>query len=74
MGGKSTFDNTEVVKDADVVLISVKPHIIPEALRDVTKKYSNMDKLFMSVAMGVTTKQLEQVIKSIKFINRFKKN
>lgn len=45
-----------------MVILAVKPHIIPIALADLKKVPSiKADKLFISVAMGVTTNQLQQV-------------
>lgn len=45
-----------------MVILAVKPHIIPIALEDLKKAQDvKADKLFISVAMGVTTKQLQQV-------------
>lgn len=62
MGAENTFDNAPVVQKSEVVLIAVKPHIIPIALADLKKVPDvKADKLFVSVAMGVTTKQLQQV-------------
>lgn len=47
-----------------MVILAVKPHIIPIALEDLKKVPDvRADKLFISVAMGVTTKQLQQVSK-----------
>lgn len=49
-----------MVEKSEVVIVAVKPHIVPIALADV-KGLKDKDKLFLSVAMGVPIKQLEQV-------------
>lgn len=56
------FENVPVVKKSEIVIISVKPYIIPIALADLKKAPEvKADKLFVSVAMGVNTKKLQQV-------------
>lgn len=62
MGAESITENISVVKKSEVVIIGVKPQIIPVALGEL-QKASGLDtnKLFLSIAMGVTINQLEQV-------------
>lgn len=62
MGAESITENISVVKNSEVVIIGVKPQIIPVALGEL-QKASGLDtnKLFLSIAMGVTINQLEQV-------------
>ena len=57
LGIKTTTDNRKLVKDCDVVLIAVKPDIVEAVLKEV-EDISN-DKLFVSVAAGVSTKFIE---------------
>ncbi|KAK9881548.1 hypothetical protein WA026_016426 [Henosepilachna vigintioctopunctata] len=63
LGAESIFENIPVVQKSDVIIVSVKPHIVPIALGDI-KKAPNIkaDKLFLSIAMGVTINQLEQYL------------
>lgn len=63
MGAESLFENPPVVDKSEVVIVSVKPTIVPIALNDIKKNASviNVEKLFLSVAMGVTVKQLQEV-------------
>lgn len=49
-----------------MIFVSVKPGIVPNVLQEVKSKASG--KLFVSVAMGVTIKQMEDVSRSI-FLN-----
>lgn len=51
--------NAPVVEESDIVFVSVKPAIVPIVLEDV-KTFAS-DKLFISVAMGITVKQMENV-------------
>ncbi|KAJ8930589.1 hypothetical protein NQ314_016585 [Rhamnusium bicolor] len=64
LGAESVFENVPVVQKSDVVIISVKPTIVPVALGDIKKASEDSDietdKLFLSIAMGITTKQLEK--------------
>ncbi|XP_045462497.1 pyrroline-5-carboxylate reductase 2 [Harmonia axyridis] len=63
LGAESIFENVPVVEKSDVVIVSVKPSIVPIALGDIKKAANvNADKLFLSIAMGVTIKQLEQCL------------
>lgn len=51
--------NVPVVDESDIVFVSVKPGVVPTILEEV--KCNASGKLFISVAMGVTTKQIEAV-------------
>lgn len=50
-----------------MVFVSVKPGVVPSVLQDVKSVASN--KLFISVAMGVSVSQLENV--SLHYMERF---
>lgn len=65
LGAESITENISVVKNSEVVIIGVKPQIIPVALGEL-QKASGLDtnKLFLSIAMGVTINQLEQFLPS----------
>ncbi|KAJ8948982.1 hypothetical protein NQ318_023006 [Aromia moschata] len=62
LGAESVFENIPVVEKSDVIIVSVKPSIVPVALGDIKESSIKADKLFLSIAMGVTIKQLERVI------------
>ncbi|XP_055715993.1 pyrroline-5-carboxylate reductase 1, mitochondrial [Phlebotomus papatasi] len=57
LGAQCIVKNVPVVEKSDIVFVSVKPSVVPIALGDV-KPVSN-GKLFLSIAMGVTIRQLE---------------
>ncbi|XP_062550778.1 pyrroline-5-carboxylate reductase 1, mitochondrial-like [Armigeres subalbatus] len=58
MGAGTFLDSVPVVKRSEVVFITVKPWVVPTVLKQVLS--SSKDKLFISVAMGVKLKELEE--------------
>lgn len=62
LGAESLTENIPVVEKSQIVIVSVKPHIVPIALGDIKTAKVDDDKLYLSVAMGVTIKQLEQIL------------
>lgn len=57
-------DNAVVAKEADVVFLAVKPHILKEALLGISKNPladQIRDKLFISILAGITIQHLEAV-------------
>lgn len=59
MNIKTVLENTPVVQSSDIVFVAVKPQTVTQVLQGV-KEFSD-NKLFISVAMGITIKTLEQV-------------
>lgn len=55
-----TGDNQHVTEQSEVVVISVKPHIVGDVLEEIATSASE-DQLFVSVAAGVTIKSIEEV-------------
>ncbi|XP_063705020.1 pyrroline-5-carboxylate reductase 3 isoform X2 [Culicoides brevitarsis] len=51
-------DNEKVVKNSEIVFLSVKPVIMPSVLAQI--RNLSADKLFISIAMGITLQQLEK--------------
>lgn len=58
MGATATSDNVLVVKQSQVVFISVKPDMVGAVLREVRPAVS-ADNLFISICMGITVADLE---------------
>jgi len=56
-----TKDIAELVKISDVVIIAVKPQIVPQVLADISKDI-NDSKLIISIAAGVTIKTIEAAL------------
>ncbi len=60
---RTTSDNNEALRDADVIVLSVKPQMMGElcqAFQDSGVDFS--DKLFISVAAGLTVKRLREML------------
>jgi pyrroline-5-carboxylate reductase len=55
-------DNNEVVKFADVIIIAVKPKDFEKLLRSEVCCGASKDKLVISIAAGITTKYIENII------------
>lgn len=59
-----TTNNAEVVKDADIVILAVKPYQVLDALMSI-RNVLNSDQLLISVvAGGITTSIIEGVVPS----------
>lgn len=59
-GAEAVTENRSVVTKSDVVFLSVKPNVVKTALNDVQTLSSG--KLFVSIAMGVTLSEIEQIL------------
>lgn len=59
LGATVTVENAPVVQNADIVFLSVKPAVVPSALNEIKGIASG--KLFISVAMGITIREMENV-------------
>lgn len=55
-----TLHNPEVVQNKDVIVVCTKPDIIPIVLKETKNTITNKN-LIISLAMGVSIDQLEQV-------------
>lgn len=60
MGASITFDNKEVAQKSEVIIVAVKPHIVPIVLKDIKPVFTKSN-LLMSVAGGVPIKKMEEV-------------
>lgn len=62
-GANISTENGKIVDECDVIILAVKPQILPNAIANmyetVSKKHES--KLFISVLVGVTLQQLENV-------------
>ena len=54
-----TKDNREVVRESQTIVLAVKPQILDQVLAE-TQPVVSKDKLFISIAAGVTLRRLEQ--------------
>lgn len=60
LGALSITENIPVVNKSDVVFVSVKPTIVSTVLHDV--KPVSSGKLFISIAMGITLREIEKML------------
>lgn len=57
IGSNTVFSNAPVVDYGDVLILSVKPQVVPMVLPDL----KNYRKLLLSIAMGIPLASLEKV-------------
>jgi pyrroline-5-carboxylate reductase len=57
-GVKTTSHNTEVVKQSDILILSVKPQIMKPVVEEIAK-YLDLSKLIISIAAGVPLDAIE---------------
>nr|AFS17324.1 pyrroline-5-carboxylate reductase [Belgica antarctica] len=61
-GAEALTENRSVVRKSDVIFVCVKPNVVKTALDDV--KSLSSGKLFVSIAMGITLREIEQILPS----------
>nr|CAD7423576.1 unnamed protein product [Timema monikensis] len=59
LGAEITTDNTLVPQRSEVVILAVKPHIIPSVLQDIHPFVGDKN-LILSVAMGIPLRDIEK--------------
>src|SRR5204863_9963089 len=65
LGVAVTNDNRKAVKDADIILLGVKPQVVGDVLREIAPELSEKT-LVISVAASVPTSYLEeQLVKKV---------
>ncbi|KAK9506200.1 hypothetical protein O3M35_008177 [Rhynocoris fuscipes] len=57
------FDNSEIVKKSEVTILAVKPQVMPVVLKNIQSSVTSKS-LLLSIAMGITIKQLETELRS----------
>ncbi|KAL6443501.1 hypothetical protein ACFW04_001580 [Cataglyphis niger] len=60
MGSNTVFANSPVIKYGDVLILSVKPQIVPKILPEL--KMHDNKKLLISIAMGISLTSLEKAL------------
>jgi len=66
-GIKAVFDNNELVKACDVIVVCTKPFVINEVLEGI-KNSVNSNKLIVSIAAGITTEKMQNILGQIPVI------
>ena len=66
LGIKVFSDNNELVQNSDIVFIATKPNQVENVLEGI--KHLTNDKLIVSIAAGVTTKKIENILSDSRII------
>lgn len=61
LGIEVVTDNKLVVQSSDVIFIATKPNYIKDVLNEIKDEFTS-DKLIVSIAAGVSTKAIEEII------------
>ncbi|KAF8778101.1 pyrroline-5-carboxylate reductase 2-like isoform X2 [Argiope bruennichi] len=61
LGCRTTSNNGHVADDSRILILAVKPPVIPKVLKDVAE-FITPQHLVISVAMGITTRQIEKAL------------
>lgn len=62
LGAEAVTENHSVVEKSQIIFISVKPNVVKNVLDDV--KHISNGKLFVSIAMGITLNEIEEILPS----------
>jgi pyrroline-5-carboxylate reductase len=60
-GIEATFNNSNVAKESDVIIVAVKPQEIDEALTEISGRIE-AGKMLISIVAGVTTKRIKALV------------
>ena len=66
-GANICKDNNELVKNADVIFIAVKPYLMTEVLNGIKENLTS-EKLVISLAAGYTTQMMAEIAPACRFI------
>lgn len=55
-------DNNELIETVDYLILAVKPHIIPQILRELKDNIIKNNNVIISIAAGVSIEQLEDLL------------
>lgn len=58
MGSNTVYVNGPVIDHGDILILSVKPQVVPKILPEL----KNNKKLLLSIAMGISLSTLERVM------------
>ena len=57
-----TTDNSAAAKEADIIILAVKPWLMEEVIVDIRKDFDPLNQIFVSVAAGITLEELSSWI------------
>ena len=61
------MDNTELTRQADIVLLSIKPQVMPNVLKGIAGTLKP-DALVISIAAGITTASIRQILGDVQIV------
>ncbi len=64
---QTTTDNIELTKRADIVILSIKPQVMPDVLKSIAGKFKE-DVLVISIAAGITTAAIKAYLGAVQVI------
>ena len=67
-GAFTTRDNGIIADESDIIFLSIKPHILPEAIAQMLQTYTPAkaaNKLFVSVLAGIKLEALEHILQEV---------
>ena len=67
-----TTDNSAAAKEADIIILAVKPWLMEEVITDIRPSFDPLNQIFVSVAAGVTLEELENILQPEKYTGRAK--
>ncbi len=65
---KTTESNLDVVDEADIIFIAVKPNIVKIVLEEIKDLIQNKPKIIVSIAAGITINFIESILENAKII------
>lgn len=68
MGTNTTNDNSKVVRSSDFVILAVKPDVYKIVLKEISKVPERTEKIFISIAPGISIKFIKSIVGEIKII------
>lgn len=54
-------ENQKIISECDIIILAVKPQIFEKILKEIAPRL-NMSKLVISIAAGITTEYIEQIV------------
>lgn len=66
-GIKAIFDNNELANECEVIVVCTKPFVMKEVLQGI-KESVNSNKLIVSIAAGITTAKMENILGQVPVI------
>ena len=62
-GIQTTTNSTDLVRENDIIVLSVKPQVMDKVLGDIRGSFeTDKRKLFISIAAGITTEKIEEYL------------